>query len=242
VNTRDVQLFDEHSPRAVELLRELHDAVLCPSFPPEEYIRPVTIDPRDGPALIACRDDGLVLGGALGELYPASASLLLGYLAVRPGFRGAGVGSILLAAVVERWLDGTGPAFVELDDPRHTAPDPDYGDPEARLRFYDTAGVRLLTIPYFQPRLRADLSRSYHMLLAVLPPKGVRLPAAMPAERVGAFLSEYFQACEGKDALDDAEVQWLLDASRGPEITLVGVEEVGLIPDANPPQRTGAEE
>jgi GNAT superfamily N-acetyltransferase len=239
---RDIQLFDENSPNAAKLLRELHDDILAPAFRAEEYIRPTTIDPGAGPALIACRDDGLVVGGALGGLYPASASLLLEYLAVRPGFRGTGVGSVILAAVVERWLDGTAPAFVELDDPRHTAPDPGHGDPAARLRFYDTVGVRLLAIPYFQPRLRAELPRAYHMLLGVLPPKGAHMPADMPADRVRAFLREYFEACEGRGALDDGEVQWLLGSSGGSKIALVGIEEVGLLPDTLPPQRAEAEE
>ena len=235
VISRSVRLFHESSPGAAELLRRLHDEVLALSFPPEEYIRPETIEPGDGLALIACQDDGLVVGGALGEHYPASDSLLLAYLAVRPGFRGAGVGSVILNAVTERWLDPIAPAFIELDDPRHTAPDPGYGDPAARLRFYGRAGVRLLAIPYFQPRLRRDLSRGYHMFLAALPARGAKLPAALPAERVSAFLSECFQAAEGQGSLDDGEVRWLLDACRGPEIALVGPEEIGTIPDILPP-------
>ena len=92
---QDIQLFDQDSPRAAELLRELHDEVLFPSFPANEYIPPTTIDPQDGLAVIAC-SAGRVVGGALGEVYPASNALLLGYLAARPGLRGSGVGSALL--------------------------------------------------------------------------------------------------------------------------------------------------
>jgi predicted N-acetyltransferase YhbS len=51
------------------------------------------IKPEGKLAVSACAADGLVIGGALGELYPASGVLLLGYLAVRPpGWRGRGVG------------------------------------------------------------------------------------------------------------------------------------------------------
>ena len=39
---QDIQLFDQDSPQAAELLRELHDEVLFPSFPANEYISPTT--------------------------------------------------------------------------------------------------------------------------------------------------------------------------------------------------------
>ena len=137
----DIKVFDQNSPRAAELLRELHDEVLLPSFPPEEYIPPTVIDPSREMAVIACDEDGRVLGGALGEWYPASRVILLGYLAVRPGLRGQNVGGTLLTALRERWLNPDSLAVLELDDPRYHEPHPDRGDPEARLRFYGRSGV-----------------------------------------------------------------------------------------------------
>ena len=226
----NIRLFDQDSPRAAELLRELHDGVLRPSFRREEYISPAVIHPGGRPALIACADDGQVIGGALGELYPVSGVLLLGYLAIRPGFRGKGVGSVLMTALRKRWLEPDTLTVLEMDDPRYHAPHPDHGDPEARLRFYGAAGVWLLAIPYFQPRLRSDLPRGYHLLLGVIPPAGAVPPAAIPAQQVRAFLLEYFEDCEGDRVRDDAEVQRLLDACRGPEIDLVRVEDIGRVP------------
>jgi GNAT superfamily N-acetyltransferase len=235
-NDRHVQLFDQESPNVAELLREFHDKVLAPSFRPAEYVPPTTIDPEGTLALIACGDDGMVIGGALGDVFPDSGALLLGYLAVRPGLRGMGTGSVLLAALKERWLPQHPLAFLELDDPRHHETHPTYGDPARRLSFYGTFGIRLLTIPYFQPRLRNDLPRGYHMLLGVIPPDGATLPSTMPAGQVTAFLREYFIACEGNGTLDDAEVRWLLDAAgQQEEITLVGTEEYSRAPDAGPP-------
>lgn len=232
---RNIQLFDQSSPKAAELLRELHDEVMFPSFPLKEYVPPSTIRPGDDLAIIACADDGQVIGGALGELYPASAALLLGYLAVRPGQRGSGVGSVLLAALKDRWLRDHPLAFLELDDPRHHATHPGYGDPAARLRFYGAFGISLLTVPYFQPRLRKDLPRVYHMILGVIPPDGVTPPEAVPGHQVTAFLEEYFSLCEGDAAHDDPEVRWLLDAANRPEITLVSTKEFTRVPDALPP-------
>jgi GNAT superfamily N-acetyltransferase len=231
---RDIQLFDQDSPQAAALLRELHDEILSPSFPAEEYIAPVTIDPKDGLAVIAC-SAGQVVGGALGELYPASQALLLGYLAVRPGLRGSGVGSALLGALKERWLGAHPLMFLELDDPRHHTTDANFGDPAARLRFYGRFGIRLLTIPYFQPRLGADLPRGYHMILGIIPADGVTPPQTVSGDQVTAFLREYFEACEGSAADDDPEVRWLLDAASEPQITLVGTAEFEWVPDGLPP-------
>jgi GNAT superfamily N-acetyltransferase len=229
---RNILLFDQDSPDAATLLRELHEQVLSASFSPVEYIPPTSFEPVDELALIACGDDGLVLGGALGEVY--STAVLLAYLATRRGLRGGGVGTKLLAAVRDRWLAQRPVTFVELDDPRYHNADPDYGDPAARLRFYGTLGTRLLAIPYFQPRLRNDLPRGYRAFLGIIPPDGTA-PATMPASQVTEFLREYFEICEGIEALDDPEVRWLLDAvGEQPEIRVVGTDEYAGLPDSVP--------
>lgn len=226
----DIRLFDADSPGAPEMLRELHDEVLRPSFRPEEYIPPTVIDPSAELAVIACGEDGRVLGGALGEWYPASGVLLLGYLAVRPGLRAQGVGGAVMTELRERWLDRDSLAVLELDDPRYHEPHPDRGDPVARLRFYGRSGVELLDMPYFQPRLSNDLPRAYHMFLGVIPPIGVTLPPALPASRVTAFLSEYFEVCEGPAAHCDPELRQLLAACGDQPIDLVRTEDYGRLP------------
>jgi GNAT superfamily N-acetyltransferase len=240
-NDRHVRLFDQESPDAVELLREFHDQVLAPSFRPEEYVSPTTIGLEGVLALIACADDGTVIGGALGDVFPDSGALLLSYLAVRPGVRGTGTGGALLAALKERWLPRHPLVFLELDDPRHHGSHPTHGDPIRRLNFYGTFGIRLLTIPYFQPRLRGDLPRAYHLLLGVIPPDGAT-PASVPVAQVTAFLREYFVACEGPGALDDPEVQWLLEMASGAggEIPLVDPGAYATVPDMAPPAASGA--
>jgi GNAT superfamily N-acetyltransferase len=237
-NDRHVQLLDQGSPNAAQLLREFHDEVLAPSFRPEEYVPPATIDLEGILALIACADDGTVIGGAIGDVFPDSDALLLGYLAVRPGLRGTGTGSVLLTALKERWLPRHPLTFLELDDPRHHGPHPTHGDPARRLSFYATFGIRLLTIPYFQPRLRDDLPRGRHMLLGVIPPDGAT-PTSVPAHQVTAFLREYFVAEEGPGALDDPEVRWLLETAdpggKGGEIPLVDPGAYATVPDTAPP-------
>jgi predicted N-acetyltransferase YhbS len=226
----DIQLFDQGSPDAAGLLRELHDEVLRPSFRPEEYVSPAVIKPDARLAVIARAGDGLVVGGATGEVYQDSGVLLLGYLAVRPGLRGQGIGGVLMTALRERWLQPDTVAVLEADDPRFHAPHPGYGDPAARLRFYGAFGVRLLAMPYFQPRLRPHLPRAAHMFLGVIPPPGATLPDEMPSAPVGAFLREYFADSEGAAVCRDAEFLRLLDACRAPAIALVAAAEFERIP------------
>jgi predicted N-acetyltransferase YhbS len=227
----DIRLHDQRSPRAAELLRELHDAVFRPSFRPEEYVSPAVIKPGTRDALIACADDGLVVGGALGHRYPASGVLLLTYLAVRPAFRGRGVGGALMTALRDTWLEaGTPLALLEIDDPRYHPPHPGYGDPVARLRFYGAHGVRLLALPYFQPRLSPDLPRGYQMFLGVIPPAGVPLPDTVPSAPVRAFLREYFADCEGSVTGQDAEFTRLIDACGDAGVRLVRTEDFAMIP------------
>jgi hypothetical protein len=52
--------------------------VLRPSFQPEEYVSPVVIEPDSRLTVVAATGDGLVVGGAAGEVGPASGFLLLG--------------------------------------------------------------------------------------------------------------------------------------------------------------------
>jgi hypothetical protein len=94
-----------------------------------------------------------------------------------------------------------------------------------------------MAAPYFQPRLAANLPRGLHMLLCALAvPATLRTPSGgLGADRVRAFLEEYFVECEGPAALESSAVKWLLDAYRGDEIALVDLDHFDLVPDPEPP-------
>ena len=85
-------------------------------------------------------------------------------------------------------------------------------------------------MPYFQPRLSSDLPRAYHMFLGYLAHRREVAPAGLAAERVSAFLREYFELCEGPAAQDDRELTALLAACGDGQIELVGVEDFGRLP------------
>ena len=75
------------------------------------------------------------------------------------------------------------------------------------------------------------------MILGVITSSGGNPPEALPGHQVTGFLREYFADCEGSAADDDPEVRWLLEAASEPEITLVGTDDFGQVPDALPPGR-----
>src|SRR5215212_3834007 len=129
-----------------ELARRFYDEILRPSFPAAELIDPWWAggaDRYDGPYLLALEGDDVV-GGALGEWYPGSQTLLLSYLAVHPDRRGAGIGTRLMEAIAERWYPAypSRLALAELEDPAHH--DSAIQDPVLRLRFYARFGVEAL--------------------------------------------------------------------------------------------------
>ncbi|MFL6112922.1 MAG: GNAT family N-acetyltransferase, partial [Catenulispora sp.] len=135
-----------------------HD-ILETSFPAAELVgldEIQDIAARDtGSVWLAEDADGAVVGGAVAEWDESVRVVLLGYLAVRPGARGGGIGGPLYAAALESWRERFKPCLVlaEIEDPAAHGGH-DYGDPAARVRFYLHRGSRILDIPYFQPALK----------------------------------------------------------------------------------------
>lgn len=195
------------------MLERFYHTVLQPSIHAAELLTLEEIcdaylgpDAAPGALLV---EDGEPIAGILGELYPASRVLLIGYLAVHHSRRSRGNGAALLAETLPKWQASLRPSLTiaEVDDPRFHAPDDKKGDPVARLRFYSRAGARLLAIPYFQPSLRPAFPRVRDMLLISYD----IVDDAIPRHVLAAFLREYFEFCEGKAALTDPEVRTLMD-------------------------------
>ena len=223
-------VIDGNRDGSLELSRRFYDDVLRPLFPPAELIDPWWVGATyeyDGPFLLALEGDDVV-GGALGEWYPKSQALLLGYLAVHPDRRGAGIGSLIMAAVSERWYPAypLRLALAEIDVPSDE--ESSMQDPWLRLRFYASLGAEALAVPYFQPALGPGAQRVPRMLLAVLAasPDALVRPGVVCGAAVRAFLDEYVEACEGTtpDPENDAELRALLEACSG-EVALIALVE-----------------
>jgi GNAT superfamily N-acetyltransferase len=171
-------------------------------------------------ALVARTAQGAIVGGAVGDVFPRSGILLLSYIAVVAEARRTGIGGLLMEAVTDVWGRQLSPSLfvMEVEDPRHYQDDAAFGDPEARVRFYERLGARALPIPYFQPALGPAGHRVPHLMLMVFggadaPPGTQRVDGRV----VEVFLTEYLDTCEGPVDPDDTEAQLMLSACRRPD-------------------------
>jgi len=202
VDTDDKCVFAEIQELSRDLFDRFYHTVLEPAFPPEELEDIETVralhhqPPGAVPGLVALRA-GEPVGGALGEHYRDGNIVLLAYLAVRADCRGTGIGSALLERALPSWRRLLTPAAVvaEVEDPRGRCAGP-HGDPEARLRFYERAGAKVLPLRYFQPSLAPGLPRARGMFLLCLDP----WRESVPRDALLAFLDEYMEAAEGPEA------------------------------------------
>jgi GNAT superfamily N-acetyltransferase len=202
---------------------EFYRTVIVPSFPPNELESEEELMSRlrsgCSRVLIALGTDGAIVGGAVGDYFPRSNVMLLAYLAVLPGQRGSGAGSVLLEAARQAWTAELNPRFIalEVEDPREFKGSEAYGDPVARVRFYERHGVRALPIPYMQPALNPDTARVPGLMLMVFGDTDTRSgPQTLDGQHVARFLAEYFEEFEGPARPDDADLTLLLAACARP--------------------------
>jgi GNAT superfamily N-acetyltransferase len=218
------------------LLEQAYDRLLVPAFPADELL---TLDALRGglsrgltPAVLAV-DGDRPLGVAVGEWSPGSRVLLLSHLAVDPAARSGGIGRALAAAVLGDWQRRFEPTatLAEVEHPAAHAPDPDRGDPAARVRFYARLGARALDLPYFQPSLRPGRARVPGMLLTALAVEpALREGDALPGAPVHAWLTGYFTAGEGRVPEDPAG-RALFEAARRPGgVPLLPLDDTGALP------------
>lgn len=211
-------------------VEEFYDSVLAPSFVESELVPRAELladldDPGDGTvASVALDDTGEILGGAVGQWFPQCRVMLTAYLAIRPGQRGGGIGGTILRAVIEDWRHRVDPLLIvgEVEDPRHHT-DIGFGDPERRLKFYATAGAKIVPVPYFQPAIHAGGGRVPHLFLMTfaVADECRRGERGIDASVVRAFLEANLAANEGSVDPDDPATAALLDALSAPSVELV---------------------
>jgi GNAT superfamily N-acetyltransferase len=203
---------------------DFYRLILASNFPDDELetIEGFTVGLNSGGtfALVARTSEGMIAGGAVGDLFPRSNVVLLSYLAVPPAGRGSGTGGLLMRAVTEVWGGRLNPSLflMEVEDPRYHYDDANFGDPQARVRFYERLGARALPVPYFQPALGSRGSsarRVPHLMLMAF--GGTQMPPGtqgVDGSIVELFLTEYLEGCEGPVRPQDADAQRLLAACR----------------------------
>ncbi len=224
-----------------ELLARFHRDVLVPSFSEDELddVEAMTRGLRgDGPARtlasVALEADELV-GGVVGEVYEAEDVMLLAYLAARPGVRGRGIGSALIAHVAPRWYPQVRLVVGEVHDPRRW-PNAADEDPVSRLRFYDRIGARVLGVPFVQPALDADRERIEGFLLLAFhvdPAAEVHADGAssIRSDVVSRFVRRYYAAAEGAgEPYDPQLAQLLARIDEHATIPLLAIADYGRVP------------
>jgi GNAT superfamily N-acetyltransferase len=208
--------------------------LLAAAFGPEELmtleeLREARHSPGTGGTLVL--DGTEPLACMVTEDYLDGRVVLLAYIVVAASARNTGLGSELLADLVQSDVEPVAHlVLAEIEDPRFHARS-ERGDPAARLRFYDRAGARLLPLPYVQPSLRPGSPRVDDMLLIAL---GVA-EDDLDGQMVAAFLDEYFVACEGEDVRNDPTFTALRDVSLGDEHHRLPLHRIFDLEAARPP-------
>ena len=213
-----LELRDLRGSGDVELLRRLYDRVLVPYFaaaelvPLSELHGALLSEPSDTDIAVAVDDEGAVIGGAVGDWDPESGVYLLSYLAVRATARSRGVGTLLMDRVRSWWeARDARVALAEVDDPRYHEVS-EYGDPHARLRFYERLGAQVLGVPYTQPEVHPGRGRVHGMLLVTLLVRpDARVGDGMRVDVLRRFLANYLVLSERVLADEvDAEITSLV--------------------------------
>ena len=221
-------------------LGDVYDTILVRSFQPDELVEKAAFMHHStwGEVLLTEGADGDITGTAVADHSADTRISVLEYLAVSPEHRGAGAGSALLTAAVERWaqLVSPGAILAEIERPDVHRATEQFGDPARRLAFYERHGFQGLAVPYFQPALTPEQRPVPDLILGILvldpswvSADGSRFVEGSRLEDVLRRRSPY--APEGWEPAYEA----MLTATRDPAgIELVPLSQYQRIPRSGP--------
>jgi GNAT superfamily N-acetyltransferase len=206
--TIGIAVRDMRTEVGAGVIEEIYRDILQPSFGSDELDSLDTIlgaladSGSNAPWGLCAVDDDAPVGCLLGYPYPQSRVLLIGYVSVKPGLRGGGIGHVLMDAAERRWRSDPNTTLVlaEVEDPRRHPVVGDI-DPKRRAAFYARRGAQIVVGPYFQPRLDGEAKKRVGgLFLTVLCGSAVAPDNSVRGEQLTNFLLEYFRdSGEGSD-------------------------------------------
>jgi GNAT superfamily N-acetyltransferase len=158
---------------------------------------------------IVAERDGQVVGGIVGDFFPASSSAVIEFVAVHNQHRGERIASRLIHNMLYTMEKRTSKAihycFAEIENPNALSEKKLQEEARLRLGFWKKLGAKKINFNYFQPPLCDGKQPLNTLFLSVIHwNKG--LPAeSIPAKRVLAFLNEYFTHSFGIEKAAESE-------------------------------------
>lgn len=208
------------------LVERAYDAVLAPSFGPDELVpRDRYVDDVSAAAVIVALHGDDVVGAGVSEASPDGTVGLLSHLATHPDCRGTGVGGRMLATLQARWSDGPAVVLGEVHDPRRWPEGPGE-QPTARLRFYERCGARLLGVPWVQPPLWEGGGSVPGMLLLVM--GGRDADAPVPARWIREWMTAYYES-GGAGPDDPTLVALLTRVAAADEVAVLAISDLDAV-------------
>ena len=207
----------------------IYDDIMATSFPATELIsrEELLAGAASGRLRVrAVTDDDDEIAAIAVTKRAGETAVMLDYFATRPGGRGKGVGSRMLAALLELIRERDRPQLIlaEVEHPDYHDAHETFGDPRARLRFYDRLGARVIDVPYFLGPVEPDADALHGMLLLALwVDPAVETDGMLSRDADLARVLEHLT--EGIDA-SSHPVHRLLDAAEGP-VRLLAIDEHG---------------
>ena len=236
-----LEIVDLRDARDDELLQAFYTELYVPAFPiPTEQEDPDVWAPRLWGApdrlelhiLVAGTNLAeparrTLAGGVAFELYRESECGLITYLIVAPALRQQGLGRLLVTRAVQM-LDARAAAlgghlravFAETNDPARVSAASDSMDPRRRVEALRRLGGRIISMQYVQPELTPGQGRSHELLLLAFPMDESQVDS-IDAERVIAFLEDFYRANGLDNPRQDAEFQAMVRSIGGPDVAFV---------------------
>jgi GNAT superfamily N-acetyltransferase len=200
-----VVLRDEPAERRDALCRQFATEIYRDAFPnPDEAEGPDTWLPlmtTEVPAgqpfvhmILACDTGERILGGIIFEFYRESECWLATYIAVRPDERHRGIGSALIAKVVDTISKQTKDVtlFAETEMPGRLESPAEREWAWKRLNVLTSLGFSRIPIDYVQPALSSEKHPIDNLYLLLH--GGQRAELAIASSRLIAFLKEFYAA------------------------------------------------